>query len=129
MCGIIAYLGNKDCKEYILNGLKTLQNRGYDSVGISRIINKNIIINKYASTDNNNSLQILENEIKNDEIYSSIGIGHTRWATHGAKTDTNAHPHNDQYNQISLVHNGIIENFSELKDFLINNNFLFKPRV
>ncbi len=126
MCGIIAYLGNKDCKEYILNGLKTLQNRGYDSVGISRIISKNIIINKYASTDNNNSLQILENEIKNDEIYSSIGIGHTRWATHGAKTDTNAHPHNDQYNQISLVHNGIIENFSELKDFLINNNFLFK---
>ncbi len=129
MCGIIAYLGNKDCKEYLLNGLKKLQNRGYDSVGISRIVNKDIIINKYASTDDNNSLQLLEGKIKEDKIHSYIGIGHTRWATHGAKTDNNAHPHNDQYNQLSLVHNGIIENFSELKDFLIDNNFVFKSET
>lgn len=129
MCGIIAYLGNKDCKEYLLNGLKKLQNRGYDSIGISRIVNKDIIINKYASTDDNNSLQLLEGKIKEDKIHSYIGIGHTRWATHGAKTDNNAHPHNDQYNQLSLVHNGIIENFSELKDFLIDNNFVFKSET
>ena len=125
MCGIIAYLGNQDCKEYLLSGLYKLQNRGYDSAGISRIVNNKIIIDKYASTDNNNAIHLLNNKINNNDIYSNIGIGHTRWATHGAKTDYNAHPHNDQYNQISIVHNGIIENFSELKDFLLEQKYIF----
>ena len=119
MCGIIAYLGNKDCIEYLLNGLYKLQNRGYDSVGISRIINNQIITNKYASTNNNNALSILEDKLQINKVYSNIGIGHTRWATHGPKTDCNAHPHHDENNKISLIHNGIIENYSEIKEFLI----------
>ncbi len=129
MCGIIAYLGNKDCKEYLLNGLYKLQNRGYDSVGISRIMNNNIIVHKYASTDNNNAIKLLNNKINNDDIHSNIGIGHTRWATHGAKTDYNAHPHNDEFNNLSIVHNGIIENFAELKDFLVEKKYVFKSET
>lgn len=129
MCGIIAYLGNKDCIEYLLNGLYKLQNRGYDSVGISRIINNQIITNKYASTNNNNALSILEDKLQINKVYSNIGIGHTRWATHGPKTDCNAHPHNDENNKISLIHNGIIENYSEIKEFLIKKNYKFKSQT
>ena len=129
MCGIIAYLGNKDCKEYLLNGLYKLQNRGYDSVGISRIVDNNIIVHKYASTDNNNAISLLNNKINNNDIQSNIGIGHTRWATHGAKTDYNAHPHNDECNNLSIVHNGIIENFAELKDFLLEQKYVFKSET
>lgn len=129
MCGIIAYLGNKDCIEYLLNGLYKLQNRGYDSVGISRIIDNQIITNKYASVDNSNALSILENKLKNNNLYSHIGIGHTRWATHGSKTDCNAHPHHDEDNKISLIHNGIIENYNEIKDFLIKEKYKFKSQT
>ena len=125
MCGIVAYLGNNNCIEYILNGLTNLQNRGYDSVGISLIKNKSIKTIKYASTEVNNSLSILKNDCKNLNIQSNIGIGHTRWATHGAKTDINAHPHSDMSNRISIVHNGIIENFQDIKKFLEKNNYNF----
>ena len=129
MCGIIAYLGNDNCIEYLINGLHKLQNRGYDSVGVSRIVNNQIITNKYASTDNNNALSILEDELQNNNIHSNIGIGHTRWATHGPKTNCNAHPHHDENNKISLIHNGIIENYNEIKDFLIKKNYKFKSQT
>ena len=125
MCGIVAYLGNNNCIEYVLNGLTNLQNRGYDSVGVSFVKNNSIETIKYASTEVNNSLSILKDECQRLNIESSIGIGHTRWATHGAKTNLNAHPHSDTLNRISIVHNGIIENYQDIKNFLKTNNYNF----
>lgn len=115
MCGISGFIGNGVAFKYILKGLSMLQNRGYDSAGICSI-NKNIefVINKYASTPTESALDIL---VKHnvDHGTNSIGIGHTRWATHGAKTDINSHPHFDHTGRIAIVHNGIIENFYALK--------------
>lgn len=125
MCGIVAYLGNENCIDIILNGLTKLQNRGYDSVGLSIIEENKFVTKKYASTEVNNSLTILKSKCYESNLYSNIGIGHTRWATHGAKTDINAHPHNDMTNCISIVHNGIIENYQEIKDFLLSKKYKF----
>jgi len=132
MCGIVGYLGIDDYKKYILSGLKLLQNRGYDSVGISSIVNNEKINTvKFASTDTNDALKILEVEVeKNDsEPFINVAIGHTRWATHGGKTDINAHPHHDNKDRIALVHNGIIENYSELKQSLLKDGFVFRSQT
>ena len=114
MCGIVGYLGSEDAIPAVLSGLNLLQNRGYDSVGISTINNNKLRTIKYASTTTNNALSLLQKGIS--DLSSSVAIGHTRWATHGSKTDQNAHPHHDSLNRISLVHNGIIENYAELKN-------------
>lgn len=138
MCGITVILSKTDDNiiKDMLNSLSILQNRGYDSVGITYKDNEKEIANdiekhlsywntfKCASTETSNSLNILREKIQN--IESSIAIGHTRWATHGAKTDINSHPHTSMNNKITLVHNGIINNFKELKDFLLQNNWTFK---
>jgi len=123
MCGITGYLGKDVFVEYVINGLKALQNRGYDSAGISTIVAGQITTIKYASTQVSNSLKILENEVINHNFQTNIGIGHTRWATHGNCIDANSHPHHDSLNRISLVHNGIIENYSELKSELKDYTF------
>lgn len=128
MCGIFAYLGNNDAFEIILNGLKILLNRGYDSAGISTIQDNLLKTSKFASINNNNCIDFLEDSKKNHE-QNIIGIGHTRWATHGGKTNINSHPHHDYENKLSLVHNGIIENYLELKEMLINNGILFKSET
>jgi glucosamine--fructose-6-phosphate aminotransferase (isomerizing) len=126
MCGIIGYLGNDKCIEYVLSGLKLLQNRGYDSVGISCVKNGEIYTNKCASSDSNNALEKLENSISSVNLDNEhCGIGHTRWATHGGKTDVNAHPHHDNKNRIAIVHNGIIENYDELKSVLTSKGYFF----
>jgi len=126
MCGIVGYLGNNDANDYILSGLKLLQNRGYDSVGVSFIKNEKLDTIKYASTTNCDSLSQLEKKLSLDSVnMETIAIGHTRWATHGAKTNNNAHPHSDNLNRISLVHNGIIENFADLKKQLISEGYTF----
>ena len=91
MCGIIGYIG-KQCNIHILNGLKELQNRGYDSCGISTLKNNKIKTTKFASTINETSITKLEYTIDNHEE-ALCGIGHTRWATHGIKSDNNSHPH------------------------------------
>lgn len=128
MCGIIGYLGNEDCRSFILNGLKILQNRGYDSAGISYIHDNSIITNKYASTTTHNAISILEESIDSSSPTFN-GIGHTRWATHGNKTDYNAHPHLDNKNRIAVVHNGIIENYNILKADLIGKGYSFKSQT
>ena len=124
MCGIIGFIGNKNCYQYLILGLKLLQNRGYDSAGVS-VISENIIHTlKYASTNELDSIKNLErNNGKLPE--ATFGIAHTRWATHGSKTDENAHTHLSMDETISVVHNGIIDNYLELKDFLMKKGYKF----
>jgi len=129
MCGIVGYLGSLHYKEYILSGLKLLQNRGYDSVGICCNYNNSLQVIKYASANTHDSLEKLENSINNLNYTSTCAIGHTRWATHGGKTDINAHPHYDNNERIAIVHNGIIENFQEIKSKLINKGYFFKSQT
>ncbi|MCX8094070.1 MAG: glutamine--fructose-6-phosphate transaminase (isomerizing) [Candidatus Goldbacteria bacterium] len=113
MCGIIGYIGNDNALDKILYGLKRLEYRGYDSAGISIIDDKKLI--RYRSRGR---IEDLIEKIKDKKINGTLGIGHTRWATHGKPTDENAHPHIDCSGKISIVHNGIIENYFELKEKL-----------
>jgi len=127
MCGIVGYLGNGNAIKAVLEGLTLLQNRGYDSVGVSTVTSEKAIdTTKFASTTTNNSLELVKTVLLNKSKESTIAIGHTRWATHGSKTDMNAHPHNDNGDRISLVHNGIIENFQTIKSRLITQGYFFK---
>jgi glucosamine--fructose-6-phosphate aminotransferase (isomerizing) len=128
MCGIVGYLGDNNAINIVLEGLSLLQNRGYDSVGISTIKDTQLQTTKYASTSINNALGLLESAVMENPHMknTNIAIGHTRWATHGGKTDINAHPHHDNDNRIALVHNGIIENFHELKSELIEKKYVFR---
>ena len=121
MCGIIAGI-SPQVVEILLLGLKQLQNRGYDSAGITTVVDNKFQTTKYASGENS-ALERLDKE-KDKHINASIGIAHTRWATHGPKTDTNSHPHLSQSGNFVLVHNGIIENYLELKEELIKNNII-----
>ena len=117
MCGIIGYIGKKNSLPILINGLKKLEYRGYDSAGIAYLNNDNIKITKEVGR-----ISELEKIIDSkDESY--IGIGHTRWATHGGVTKENSHPH--QIGDITIVHNGIIENYNEIKNFLIDNGYTF----
>lgn len=123
MCGIFGFLGSQNCFRYGINGLRQLQNRGYDSAGCATV-NNELIIRKFASTATTDSIDALENvEADFDGCFN--GVFHTRWATHGAKTDYNAHPHVDNFGRIALVHNGIIENYYELKLELESQNINF----
>jgi glutamine---fructose-6-phosphate transaminase (isomerizing) len=124
MCGIIGFIGNEECKDIILNGIKQLQNRGYDSAGIACVTNQKIIFQKYASVENMSAIEKLQQKIDFFKM-CQIGIAHTRWATHGKKNDTNSHPHYSFDEKIFLVHNGIIENFSELKQDLQKKGIYF----
>jgi glucosamine--fructose-6-phosphate aminotransferase (isomerizing) len=124
MCGIIGIINNNECIDYLLHGLKQLQNRGYDSAGICTVNdNGGFVIRKYAS-ENISALIKLE-DAKHVFNSSTIGIGHTRWATHGGKTDKNSHPHMSSDGLFVIVHNGIIENYSALKDMLLKNGYSF----
>lgn len=118
MCGIIAGISPK-VVELLLLGLKQLQNRGYDSAGIATMKDNILHATKYASGENS-ALTHIE-QAQDEHIEASIGIAHTRWATHGPKTDINSHPHISQSGNFALVHNGIIENYLELKQMLEEN--------
>ena len=104
MCGIIASIGNDNSFFHCLCGLKQLQNRGYDSAGICSMIDNQFITTKYASTDKESALVKVEGE-KEKHDNANVSIGHTRWATHGAKTDINSHPHTSSDGLFTLVHN------------------------
>jgi len=130
MCGIIGYLGIESFQEYVINGLTLLQNRGYDSVGVAFITGSKLNTLKHASSQIHDSLEQLKSEISSMEWFKNyLGIGHTRWATHGSKTHANAHPHHDNNNRIALVHNGIIENYQELKTALVKDGYLFRSQT
>jgi len=133
MCGIIFVLSkhNKNIIDYILNGLELIQNRGYDSMGICYFnkIKQEYIIEKYASKNTSDCFLILKDLFLSKHISSNIALGHTRWATHGGKTDINAHPHISNKGNIILVHNGIINNFMEIKSMLMKNNFTFSSET
>lgn len=124
MCGITAYLGSKSAFLYILDGLKLLQNRGYDSAGVCTINKDGFRLDKFASIEKVPAIKKLES-YQSYHQNGCIGIGHTRWATHGAKTDENSHPHLDYTGTIALVHNGIIENYSYWKKYLIEKGIPF----
>ena len=121
MCGIVGYIGTKNCLPILINGLKRLEYRGYDSAGIAYQKDNSIIISK-----NTGRISNLE-KIMNHNDSSIIGIGHTRWATHGKVTIANSHPH--QVGNITIVHNGILENYQELKEELLKNDYTFKTET
>ena len=121
MCGIVGYIGKHQAAPTILEGLAKLEYRGYDSTGMAVFDGKKINIQKAAGR-----LQVLENMTRGGETMPGcVGIGHTRWATHGKPTDINAHPHDNQDGTIAVVHNGIIENYQQLKQRLINRGYKF----
>ncbi len=113
MCGIVGYIGKRTAVPVLLEGLKRLEYRGYDSAGIAVHSDKKLIIQKVAGR-----VSRLEELMKNETIDSTVGIAHTRWATHGEPTDENAHPHTDCKGRIAVVHNGIIENCNALREYL-----------
>lgn len=115
MCGIVGYVGTDHAKEKIIDGLKRLEYRGYDSAGIALPINGKIEIRKHVGEIKN-----LEKIIGDPEFDSSVGIGHTRWATHGVPSDLNAHPHGNEDNSIAIVHNGIIRRIIRNSGWLAN---------
>jgi glucosamine--fructose-6-phosphate aminotransferase (isomerizing) len=125
MCGISGCLNkNKKAMVAVVQALNKLQNRGYDSAGICTIINNKLVIKKNISEPGRNAVENI-NIDPLASISTDIAIGHTRWATHGAKTIENAHPHHDDNMRFSLVHNGIVENYLELKETLIDNGYCF----
>ena len=110
MCGIVGYFGDKKASDIILDGLSKLEYRGYDSAGIAVISDGEIKSRKHKG-----KLSVLVESLKKEDIFGHVGIGHTRWATHGAPSDVNSHPHFNNDKSIAVVHNGIIENYQELK--------------
>ena len=127
MCGIIGYIGDKKAAPILMDALKRLEYRGYDSAGISTINKNNILVEKdIGKLEEIKEKREKEKNINFEKIEGNVGISHCRWATHGGVTKENAHPHTDCKNMISIVHNGIIENFSELKEKLIQKGHKFK---
>ena len=118
MCGIVGYIGEKDANSVLISGLRKLEYRGYDSCGLATISNNELYINKTL-----NRIETLADIVKNEQ--SHIGIGHTRWATHGGVTKENAHPHTDSNQKFIVVHNGIIENYLDLRKMLKENGYTF----
>ena len=110
MCGIIGYIGPKDVVPVLIDGLRRLEYRGYDSAGVAVVSNGAVDLRRSAG-----KLSNLEQIIGSDPITGDYGVGHTRWATHGRPTEENAHPHRDCTGKIVVVHNGIIENYLDLK--------------
>ena len=124
MCGIVGYFGNKDSVPILINGLKRLEYRGYDSAGLVVIGDDQLHLLKKAG-----KVSVLESEVDDHVLNGTVGIAHTRWATHGEPNDINAHPHTDQDGKIALIHNGIIENYNVLKQVLEKDGVTFQSET
>ena len=134
MCGIVAYIGNKNCKNILIGGLKRLEYRGYDSAGIAIICPNpetgiSSPVPELKIIKEAGKIRSMEEHAVDPQVDGYSGIGHTRWATHGAPTQLNAHPHMDCSGRLAVVHNGIIENYSELKEELIKEGHKFKSET
>ena len=124
MCGIVAYLGDKEAQPLLLEGLRRLEYRGYDSSGIAVLNGKGLEIMKEVGR-----IQKLENGLASHPLHGTLGISHTRWATHGKPTNVNAHPHTDASGKLAIVHNGVIENYGLLKKKLMEKGYAFKTET
>lgn len=113
MCGIVGYIGNKKAENILLDGLTKLEYRGYDSAGLTIMEKEN-----FKTIKNKGRVKALAEITEQENLQGTIGIAHTRWATHGKPSSVNSHPHNDNTNTFSVVHNGIIENYEEIRKFL-----------
>lgn len=124
MCGIVGYVGDKEATPILINALKKLEYRGYDSAGIAVLSDESLVVRKAKG-----ALKFLERMIATETIRGSMGIGHTRWATHGEPSDVNSHPHTDVAGKIAVVHNGIIENHAKLKAWLSAHGVSFRSQT
>lgn len=124
MCGIVGYVGTKNATPVLVNALKMLEYRGYDSAGIAVFDGQDIVVRKVKG-----ALKCLEEHIAKEVVNGSLGIGHTRWATHGEPSDINAHPHTNVSGTIAVVHNGIIENYAKLKAWLQEQGIVFRSQT
>jgi glutamine---fructose-6-phosphate transaminase (isomerizing) len=120
MCGIVGYIGYRNSQEVLIEGLKKLEYRGYDSAGVAIYTDNGLKIHKSKGR-----LAVLESQLDEVPLVGSVGIGHTRWATHGRPSDVNSHPHSDESHKFTVVHNGIIENYAALKQELIDKGHKF----
>ncbi len=123
MCGVVGYIGNKKAYPILIDGLLKLEYRGYDSAGVSTI--ESGFISNMKDMGRVKNLYSLDGI---DNLSGTVGIAHTRWATHGIPSKVNSHPHMDNSNTFSVVHNGIIENYQELRNFLTSNGYKFVSR-
>ena len=124
MCGIVGYVGHRDAVSFILPGLRRLEYRGYDSAGIATVSRMALDVRKTAG-----KIADLETLLAADPPQGTLGVGHTRWATHGRPSDANAHPHLDCQSQVAIVHNGIIENYRELRKALVADGHRFRSQT
>ncbi|MDP3789491.1 MAG: isomerizing glutamine--fructose-6-phosphate transaminase, partial [Candidatus Omnitrophota bacterium] len=124
MCGIIGYVGKREAMDVILEGLSRLEYRGYDSAGIAMLNDSGIEVVKKPG-----KLTVLKKELADKPLTGQVGLGHSRWATHGVPNEANAHPHWDCKKEIALVHNGIIENYQDLKETLIKEGHEFRSQT
>ncbi len=121
MCGIVAYIGPREAYPVIMKGLKRLEYRGYDSAGVALLDKHNLRVFKKQGR-----VAVLEESIIGKDLHAHAGIGHTRWATHGEPSDRNAHPHLSASGRLAMIHNGIIENYAQLKTELTKKGYHFK---
>ena len=124
MCGIVGYIGWQKAQDVVMNGLEKLEYRGYDSSGIATIYDGQLKLSKYKGR-----LSVLSKHLEEDPHPGHVGIGHTRWATHGQPSDVNSHPHINESNSVAVIHNGIIENYRALKKELTDEGYVFRSQT
>jgi len=124
MCGIIGYIGRSEAAPILIDGLRRLEYRGYDSAGVATLANGEMELRKCTGR-----IASLAQLIQKDPAHGTAGVGHTRWATHGSVTVDNAHPHLDQSGKLALIHNGVIENFQQLRDQLLSQGHIFRSET